>query len=160
MISMLLDIAHCDMIDGAKDDGPHGIPCKVGFIEAPANSNAWTKWYWHGDVIKWEHVPQYWPLVHGIHRSLVNSHHKGPWGGALMLSLNCAWINGWVNNREAGNLIRHHAHDDVTVMVHTCVGRGIGRTVRKFSSAFENRTRQSGINRNYNTTFLISASKC
>ena len=24
-----------------------------------------------------------------------------PWRGALMLSLNCAWINGWVNNREA-----------------------------------------------------------
>ena len=34
----------------------------------------------------------------------------------LMLSLICAWINGWVNNREAGYLRRHHAHYDVTVM--------------------------------------------
>ena len=28
----------------------------------------------------------------------------------------CAWINGWVNNREAGDLRRHGAHYDVTVM--------------------------------------------
>ena len=26
------------------------------------------------------------------------------------------WINGWVNNREAGNLRRHRAHYDVIVM--------------------------------------------
>ena len=34
--------------------------------------------------------------------SPVNSPHKGQWRGALMLSLICTWINGWVNNREAG----------------------------------------------------------
>ena len=28
-----------------------------------------------------------------------------------------AWINGWVNNREAGDLKRHRAHFDVIVMV-------------------------------------------
>ena len=28
----------------------------------------------------------------------------------------CAWINGWVNNREAGDLRRHRTHYDVTVM--------------------------------------------
>ena len=33
-----------------------------------------------------------------------------------MFSLICAWINGWVNNREADNLRRHCAHFDVTVM--------------------------------------------
>ena len=27
------------------------------------------------------------------------------------------WINGWVNNREAGDLRRNHAHYDVTVMI-------------------------------------------
>ena len=26
------------------------------------------------------------------------------------------WINGWVNNREAGDLRRYRAHHDVTVM--------------------------------------------
>ena len=42
--------------------------------------------------------------------------HKGQWRGALISSLNCAWINGWVNNREAGDLRRYHAHYDVTMM--------------------------------------------
>ena len=28
----------------------------------------------------------------------------------------CAWINDWVNNREAGDLRRYLAHYDVTVM--------------------------------------------
>ena len=31
-------------------------------------------------------------------------------------SLICAWINGWLNNREGGDLRRHHAHYDVIVM--------------------------------------------
>ena len=28
---------------------------------------------------------------------------KGQWRGALTLSLICAWTNGWVNNRDAGD---------------------------------------------------------
>ena len=42
---------------------------------------------------------------------------KRPVTRALMFSLNWAWINGWVNNREAGYLRRHRAHCDVTVMM-------------------------------------------
>ena len=71
----------------------------------------------HNDVIKWKHFLRHWPLVRGIHWSPVNSPHKGQWHGALMFSLICAWIDGWVNNREAGDVIRHRAHYDVTVMV-------------------------------------------
>ena len=56
----------------------------------------------HDDVIKWKHFPRSWPFVRGIHRSPVDSPHKGQWRGALMFSLICAWINGQVNNREAG----------------------------------------------------------
>ena len=70
----------------------------------------------HDDVIKWKHFPRYWPFVRGIHRSPVTSPHKGQWRVALMLSFICAWINGWVNNCEAGDLRSHHAHYDVTVM--------------------------------------------
>ena len=70
----------------------------------------------HDDVIKWKHFPRYWPFVRGIHRSPVNSPHKGQWRRALMFSLICAWINGWVNNGEAGDLRRHRAHYDVAVM--------------------------------------------
>ena len=68
----------------------------------------------HDGVIKWKHFPRYWPFVRGIHRSPVNSTHKGQWRGALMFSL--IWINAWVNNREAGDLRRHSAHYDVIVM--------------------------------------------
>ena len=35
-------------------------------------------------------------------------------------SLICVWINGWVNNREAGDLRRYRAHYDVTVMYWLC----------------------------------------
>ena len=72
----------------------------------------------HEDVIKWKHSPRYWTFVRGIHRSPVNSSHKGQWRGALMFSLICAWINDWVNNRDAGDLRRHRTHFDVTVMNH------------------------------------------
>ena len=74
----------------------------------------WNSLY-HDDVIKWKHFPRYWPFVQGIHRWPVNSPHKGQWRGALMFSLICAWINGWVNNREAGDLRCHRAHYDVIV---------------------------------------------
>ena len=46
----------------------------------------------------------------------MNSPHTGQWRRALMFSLICAWINGWVNNRKAGDLRRLRAHYDVTVM--------------------------------------------
>ena len=36
----------------------------------------------------------------------------------LMFSLICTWINGWVNNCEAGDLRRNHAHYDVTAIYH------------------------------------------
>ena len=66
--------------------------------------------------MKWRNFPRYWSFVRGIHRSSVNSSHKGQWRGALVFSLICVWINGWVNNREAGDLIRHRGHYDVIVM--------------------------------------------
>ena len=69
------------------------------------------------DVIKLKHFPRYWPFVRGLHRSPVNSPHKGQWRGALMFSLICAWMNGWVSNREAGDLRRHRAHYYIIVMV-------------------------------------------
>ena len=70
----------------------------------------------HYDVIKWKHFSCYWPFARWIHRSPVNSPHKGQWRGALMFSLICVWINVWVNNREAGDLRRYRPHHDVTVM--------------------------------------------
>ena len=74
----------------------------------------YTKICWHDDVIKWKHFPRNWPFVRGIHRD------KGQWRGALMFSLICVWINGWVNNRESGDLRRHLGHYDVIVMTVEC----------------------------------------
>ena len=68
------------------------------------------------DVITWRYFQRYWPFVRGIHRSSVNSPHKGQWRGALIFSLICAWINGWVNNRQANDWRCHHAHCGVIVM--------------------------------------------
>ena len=34
----------------------------------------------------------------------------------VFFDLICVWINGWVNNREAGDLKRYRAHYDVIVM--------------------------------------------
>ena len=60
----------------------------------------------------WRHqmeaFPRYWPFVWGI--------RKGQWRGALIFSLICAWINGWVNDFKAGDLRRHRAHCNVIVM--------------------------------------------
>ena len=68
------------------------------------------------DVIKWKHFLRYWPFVRGIHRFPVNSPHQGQWRGALIFSSICVWINGWIKNREAGDLRRYRAHYDATAM--------------------------------------------
>ena len=83
----------------------------------------WSVLIWHKATrlymvtsSKWKHFPRYWPFARGIHRSPGNSPHKGQWRGTLKFLLIYAWINGWVNNRKAGDLRRHCAHYDVTVM--------------------------------------------
>ena len=68
------------------------------------------------DAFKWKPFPRYWPFVRGIHWSPVNSPYKGQWRGALVFSLICPWINGLVNNREAGALRHYRAHYDMIVM--------------------------------------------
>ena len=88
------------------------------------------------DVIKWTHFPRYWPFVRGIHRSPVNCPHKGQWRGASIFSLICAWINGWVNNRETGDLRRHRPHYDVTVInnfVHVWVDQTLFKMIAEVS---------------------------
>ena len=68
------------------------------------------------DVIKWKYFLHYWPFVLGIHWSPVNPPPKGQWRATLRLSLIYTQINGWVKNREADELRRHHVHYHVIVM--------------------------------------------
>ena len=42
------------------------------------------------------------------------------WRGALMFSLICAWINGWVNTRESDDLRRLRVHYDASLMNEAC----------------------------------------
>ena len=89
----------------------------------------------------------------------MNSPYKGQWRGALMFSLICAWINDWVNNREAGDLRRHRGHYDVNVIY-----KDIGETVSPTDDAFPDpRTFAFGCNKitpkfyrevNYNCTCM------
>ena len=83
----------------------HVLSSKVGWL----NRHSW-----------WRHQMETFSallaLCAGNSPAPVNSPHKGQWRGALMFSLICVWINGWVNNGEAGDLRRYRAHYDVTVM--------------------------------------------
>ena len=89
-----------------------GVPDMV-HRETPATFGLqYNNFHQHDDVIKCKHFPRYWPFVPRIHQSPVNSPQKGQWHGALMLSLICTWTNGW----DAGDLGRHCANYDVTVM--------------------------------------------
>ena len=53
--------------------------------------------------------------MRGIYKNQkrVNSPHKDQWRGACLI---CTWTNGWVNNRDASDLRRRHAHYDITIM--------------------------------------------
>ena len=55
-------------------------------------------------------------FMRGIHWSPMNSPHKGQWRRALTFFI-YVWINCCVNNREAGDLRRHCADYDVTVVI-------------------------------------------
>ena len=56
----------------------------------------------NSDILWWRHQMETFSalltFLRGIHRSAVNSPHKGQWRGALMFSLICAWINGWLSS--------------------------------------------------------------
>ena len=77
----------------------------------------------HDDVIKWKYFPRNWPFVRGIHRSPVNSPHKGQWHGALTFSLICTGTNSRANNGDAGVLRRHRAHYFMLLQLCHAAGR-------------------------------------
>ena len=113
----------------------------VGTRPQPAqNHNQWNKYFntkamahhklsvgiagWYGIVRTstwWRHQMKTFSalltLCVGIQRLPVISPHKDQWGGALIFSLICVWTKGWEQNRDNGDLKRHRAHYDVTVMI-------------------------------------------
>ena len=84
-------------------------------------SYIWHAWsFWATHVSWWRHqmetLSALLAICAGNSPPPVNSPHKGWWRGALIFYLICAWLNGWANNGEAGDLRRHRAHYDVSVM--------------------------------------------
>ena len=47
-------------------------------------------------------------------------HAQRPVTRSFDILLICAWIDGWVNNRESGDLRRYCAHYDGIVMLEAC----------------------------------------
>ena len=73
----------------------------------------------HPDILRTWSFISWWNIfcVTGpLCGEFTGSPNKGQWRGALLFSLICVWINGWVNNYEAGDLRRHRGHYDVIVM--------------------------------------------
>ena len=99
---------------------PHRISSHTPSAETEISSSLWRNFHhWlHDDVIKWKYFPCYCPLwgespVTGgfpSQKSVTRS---------LILSLMCAWTDGWANNRDVGDLRRHRAHYDVNLMCTT-----------------------------------------
>ena len=50
---------------------------------------------------------------------------------ALMFSLICVWINGWVNSDGAGDLRRYRVHYDVIVMFIAYIIEARMRSIRR-----------------------------
>ena len=76
--------------------------------------DSWGQSWWRRQM---EIFSELLALCAGNSQWPVNSPHKGQWRRALMFSLICPWINGWVNNREAGDMRWHRVHYDVIVMI-------------------------------------------
>ena len=100
----ILSIAHMPLWQTWNKPATKSLTCSDNYYH--------LTWWCH----QMETFSAFLALCTGIHRSPVNSPHKGQWHGALKFSLISAWINPWVNNHEACDLRRHRAHYDVTVM--------------------------------------------
>ena len=78
----------CDFATFSQPSGKKNRPCNISKKVDPHRSGDTTSktgslesvlrlMDGHDDVIKWKHFPRYWTFVRGIHRSPVNSSHKG-----------------------------------------------------------------------------------
>ena len=68
----------------------------------------------HDDVLKWKHIPRYWPFFSEILpvTSEFPSQRLVTRGFAVFI---WAWTNDWVNNGDAGDLKCHRAHYNVVL---------------------------------------------
>ena len=95
---------------------------KLVWLQVTGNSRKWLLvgypcWLKQTPISKlWRHQMETFSALLAI--CVGNSPHKSQWGGGLRWCFlwSAPWINGWVDNREAGDLRRHRAHYDAIVM--------------------------------------------
>ena len=80
-----------------KDESSAFQPCRRRYGTTP---------FYYDDVIKWKHLPCYFPFTSEISRTR-----------SLMFASICFWTNGWANKQVASDLSRHVVHYDITVMI-------------------------------------------
>ena len=97
-------------------------------------------------------------LCHSEHMPMP-SRYKGQWRGALMFYLICVWINGWVSNREAGDLRRYRAHYDVTVMYFVVWWRWLCFAVSMMGICYRNCQPVTDKNKNKNNNIKQNKTK-
>ena len=85
----------------------------ISITQSPNSTNASRL---HDDVIIWKHLPRYWPLCGEFTGNRWIPLTKAGDAELWCFLWSAPWINGWVNNRKAGNLRRHRAHYDAIVM--------------------------------------------
>ena len=71
-------------------------------------------WLWRMCMAWWRHQSETFTALLAICAG--NSPITGEFPAQRPVMFSLTWINGWVNNREAGDLGRHRAHYDVIVM--------------------------------------------
>ena len=112
----LLMMANCAGHDGSFNEPINSI----GFPYVDKITVVWWNYDHFVNISWWRHGMETFSalltLCAANYQSPVNSLHEGQWRGALIFSLICFCTNGWVNNRDAGDLRRNRAHYDVIVM--------------------------------------------
>ena len=81
--------------------GKRAFLCKYPIMNSPISLGLFT-----GNLVRYKDLVSSWwrHQMETFSALLAICAVKGQWRGALMFSFNNAWINGWVNNREAGYL--------------------------------------------------------
>ena len=84
----------------------------------------WTKSNWTSWRHQMEAFSALLTLCAGISPFTTEFPIQRPVARGFDVSLICAWLSSWVNNREAGDLRRHCAHSDVIVINGACQKAG------------------------------------
>ena len=96
----------------------HCSACKVGIVATLCGH-----WGTYGSIAACQSQPVVPPMDYSWWRHQMETSPitgkfpaQRPETRSFRISLTCAWTNGCVNNRDAGDLRRHRVHHDVTVM--------------------------------------------